>query len=110
MNVNVPIGIDMTDFDTSGCQTFLSMFQSATSFKTIKGGNKFLTSSANDMTKMFFNFGVTNCHHTINFDLFDTSQVTSMEGMFSGSCFKFLNLSSFNTKNVVTFLFLIINS
>ena len=61
MNVQKPVGIDMTDFDTSECTTFLQMFQGAYSFKTIIGGNKFLTTSANDMTKMFYNFGVTNC-------------------------------------------------
>ena len=102
LNVKVPIGIDMTDLDTSQCTTFLSMFQQGEAFKTIIGGNKFLTSNANDMTRMFYNFGVTGCHHTIDFSLFDTSQVTSLEGMFSGSCFKFLNLTSFNTANVVT--------
>ena len=101
MNVKTPIGIDMTDFDSSQCITFISMFQEAKSFETIIGGNKFLTSSAKDLKNMFFNFGAKGCHHTINFDLFDTSQVLSMEGMFSGSCFKFLNLSSFNTEKVI---------
>ena len=102
MNVQKPVGIDMTDFDTSECTTFLQMFQEAYSFKTIIGRNKSLTTSANDMTKMFYNFGVTNCRYSIDFNLFDTSQVTSMEGMFYGSCFKFLNLSSFNTEKVLT--------
>ena len=92
--------IDLSEFDTSQCTLYNSMFKDCTSLTSIKFGNNFNTNKATDMTSMFENVG-NNKFISIDLSRFNTSLVKNMRNMFSYSSFKFLNLSNFNTSNVV---------
>ena len=94
--------LDISQLDTSQCKSFSYMFSGCSSLTSIKIGENFITSKAEDMSYMFSSFGVDKCKHNFNFSNFSTSKVKTMQGMFSGSCFKFLNLTSFDTSQVTT--------
>ncbi|MDO5014920.1 MAG: BspA family leucine-rich repeat surface protein [Clostridia bacterium] len=64
------------------------------------GSNIFDTSYVTHMGDMFASFGASSENLTLDLSSFDTSKVTTMEGMFYESKIKSINLSSFNTANV----------
>ena len=92
--------IDLSEFDTSQCTSFNSIFKDCISLTSIKLGKNFNTNKANDMTSMFEKVGIDKF---ISLDLsnFNTSLVKNMTNMFRYSSFQFLNLSNFDTSNVV---------
>ena len=92
--------LDLSDFDTSQCTLFVSMFKDCTALTSIKFGNNYSTNKANDMTSMFENSG-NNQFLKMDISNFNTSLVTNMKNMFRESSFQFLNLSNFDTSNVI---------
>ena len=93
---------DLTQFDSSQCTSFKSIFQGCNKLTSLKLGKKFLTSNAVDMSDMFNSCGANNLNYFIDFSKFDTSKVSNMYGMFRNSNFKYLDLRSFDTSEVTT--------
>ena len=62
----------------------------------------FDTSNVEDMSYMFASYagGITENIEPIDFSNFNTSKVTNMQGMFSGSFFRSINIRNFDTSNV----------
>ena len=62
----------------------------------------FDTSNVEDMSYMFASYagGITENIEPIDFSNFNTSKVTNMQGMFSGSFFRSINIRNFDTRNV----------
>ena len=62
----------------------------------------FDTSNVEDMSYMFASYagGITENIEPIDFSNFNTSKVTNMQGMFSGSHFPFIDIRHFDTSNV----------
>ena len=94
--------IDMSNFDSSQCTSFVNAFYGCSSLTSIKFGGKFDTSNAKDMTSMFYSCGNSKSRISLDLSNFDTSKVTSMKSMFGKTSFIFLNLSSFDTSQVQT--------
>ena len=94
--------IDMSQFDTSQCTDFSTMFMGCSSVTSIILGDHFDTKNGKDMTSMFANFGNKNYRIHLDFSKFDTSEVTSMSKMFNQAKFKYLDLTSFDTSKVKT--------
>ena len=91
--------IDLSEFDTSQCTLYNSMFKDCTSLTSIKFGNNFNTNKATDIASMFENVG-NNKFICIDLSNVNTSHVKNMKNMFRYSSFQFLNLSNFNTSQV----------
>ena len=72
--------LDLSNFDTYNVENMKFMFNECYKLKEIKGVNKFITEKVIDMTAMF-----QWCFQMEMLDLsnFDTSNVTSMQNMFS---------------------------
>ena len=62
----------------------------------------FDTSNVEDMSYMFASYagGIMENIEPIDFSNFNTSKVTNMQGMFSGSFFRSINIRNFDTSNV----------
>jgi len=80
-----------------------SLFADFSNLTEINGLNLLDTSKVTDMSYMFM-----SCYALSSLDLsnFVTSNVTTMEMMFSGCAFTSLNLSSFDTSNVTNMSFM----
>ena len=72
--------LDLSNFDTYNVENMKFMFNECYKLKEIKGVNKFITDKVIDMTAMF-----QSCFEMEMLDLSnsDTSNVTSMQNMFS---------------------------
>ena len=89
--------LNISNFDTSKVTTFQGTFGRLTGLTSNLNLSTLNTSSATNMLNMFANYPLTS----LDLSNFDTSKVTTMDGMFSQSeKLTSLNLSSFNTSNV----------
>ena len=89
--------LDLSSFDTSNVTNMKGMFRNTESLKDINFGDKFITSKVTDMSYMFCNSKVDN----LELSGFDTSQVINMKAMFTGlDNINVLDLSSFKLDNV----------
>ncbi|MGN0143466.1 MAG: BspA family leucine-rich repeat surface protein, partial [Clostridium sp.] len=89
--------LDLSSFDVSNVTNMQGMFRNTKNLKDINFGNKFITSSAENMSFMFFNSNIDN----LDLSSFDTSQATNMKAMFAGmNNINVLDLSNFNLDNV----------
>lgn len=87
---------NIENLDTSKCENFAYMFESATALTSIDLSH-FDTSSATNMTEMFYQTRFTS----LDLSTFNTSKVESMDGMFQGCTYlSTIDLSSFDTSNV----------
>ena len=92
---NIIIGIDFTNFDTTGITSTAYMFSGWTKLQYIIFTN-FNTSSVIDMSYMF---EICSSLESIDLSYFDTSNVITMEKMFTGcSSLTSLNLASLKPK------------
>ncbi len=94
--------LNFSSWDTSNVTNMSRMFQS---FEQRNPGNlvfpsSFDTSKVNDMSYMFS--ATQGNMDNLDLSVFDTRNVTTMEGMFEQSLFRTLNLASFNTQSVTT--------
>ena len=92
--------LDLSSFDTSKVTDMSAMFSDCSSLSDINI-KKFNTSKVTDMSAMFM-----DCESIQSLDLsnFDTSKVTDMSAMFflqGKRSLRYLNLSSFDTTNVL---------
>jgi surface protein len=95
------IQIDFRNFNTSKVVSMKYMFEKCIDLKIINFGNKFDTSSCNQMQIMFF-----ECNSLISLDLtfFNTSLVNNMAKMFyQCNSLVYLNISSFDTSQTTDF-------
>ena len=94
--------IDTAGINTSRVKNMSNMFNS--SKWIIKKINLagFDTSNVEDMSYMFASYAMSTPENIepIDFSNFNTSKVTNMQGMFSGSFFRSINIRNFDTSNV----------
>ena len=89
--------LELSSFDTSNVTNMQGMFRNTENLKDINFSDKFITSKVTDMSYMFCNSKVDN----LDLSSFDTSQVINMKAMFTGlDNINVLDLSSFNLDNV----------
>ena len=92
--------LNLNKFNTSNVTTMYSMFAGCLSLKKLSLSYLFSTANVTDMELMFF-----GCSSLTNFDFltyFNTAKVIEMQYMFKRvSAAETLDLSSFDTKNVV---------
>ena len=100
--------INLKNFDTSNVTFMNDMFGGGNSLTTLDLSS-FNTRNVTNIGGMFTSFNVnipgfadTNLNNIIFGQNFDTSNVTDMHDMFSGTKFKELDLTCFNTANVLT--------
>ena len=97
LSKSVCYSVDLTQFDSSQCTNFDSMFYGCSNLKTLKFEN-FDTSNAQSMKQMFSSCGI----QFLDLSCFDTSNVNNMEGMFLQAKCLSIDLSSFDTSKVTT--------
>lgn len=85
---------------TKSCFQWFSGFLSLTE---IKGWENFNTDAVTNMSYMFSACGMTTCVSSLDLSKLDTSNVTNMRCMFSGSPVSSIDISNFNTSKVTDF-------
>ena len=105
-NDNVMSLADLRGINFSKTKNMSNMFSSGKTGCIEKiNFDGFDTSNVEDMSSMFDNYCPNVDISTLNLDVnvsnFNTSKVTNMKSMFSGSPFKNLDLSKWDTKNVI---------
>lgn len=88
--------LDLRSFNTSSVVNFTSMFRESKTTNIFIDTDKFDTSNATSMGGMFWGTQVTN----LDVSKFNTSKVTSMNSMFQESEATNLDVSNFDTSNV----------
>lgn len=88
--------LDVSSFDTRNVTDFSYMFSLNTNLSSIVGLNYFNTSSATSMMCMFYN---SPALVSLDVSSFNTSNVVSFEAMFMLTGLKTLDVSNFNTSN-----------
>ena len=76
--------LDLSDLDTQSCVTFAQFFEGCGGLKTVKGMDKWDTSSLVAMNEMFNANGKTMQLEYVDFSAFDTSKVTTTSTLFNG--------------------------
>ena len=103
--------IDTAGINTSRVKNMSNMFNS--SKWVIKKINLigFDTSNVEDMSYMFASYAMSTTEDIdpIDFSNFNTSKVTNMQGMFSGSFFPSIDISHFDTSNVTDMSYMFTN-
>ena len=98
--------LDLSNFDTSQVTTMFAMFDGATKLRSLNMKN-FDTSQVTNMGYMFYNIVVSE----LDVSSFNTSNVSTMEGMFDSTTkLNKLDLSNFDTSKVNTMEYMFVNS
>lgn len=93
--------INLSNFDTSNVTNMYGMFDCCSSLTSIDVSS-FETNKVTDMSWMFGNFNAATTEIK-GLENFDTSNVVSMDHMFSSDSLKTLDLSSFDTRKVTSY-------
>ena len=89
--------LDLTSFNTSSVTTMQGMFRNTRSLEHISFGDKLNTSKVTDMSYMFCNSGL----NSLDLSRFNTEEVISTKCMFAQlNNIDILDLSSFNLRNI----------